>query len=190
MIVDSSANLVSLPTTKTSGYTVATPDVGVTNVNPIASPSAPARINQQRIIPAAVKQPAISNPLQVVKATPGSLILPDGTSAQFIFTLTSDQGNQLIAVPSVSFFIGGDNLNGAHWPGPIYGMGVMPTSVFNDDYFSDGVNVVTQAVIRNNSGDAQLVYCYCNWRLIFSQGSSAPVLTVVPRLPVGGRGGL
>lgn len=188
---DANSNTITLPTTKINGITISAPENTITNVNPLAqTPVNTGRTTQQQILPAVVKLPALSNQLQVVKSTPGSIYLPDQTSAHFIFTLNSDQDNFLMAVPSVSFFIGGDKDHGDHWPTPTLGEGLMPTSVFNDDYFSDGNDVVTQAIIRNNSGLTQLVWCYCNWRLVFNLGGINPVLTTVPPLPVGGRGGL
>lgn len=182
---DATDNVVSVTTTQLVPVSGA-----ITDTNPLDNMT-DSRINQQRLVSGAVKPAALStNLIQVVRGTPGSIYLPDGNSAQFLFTLSNNNNNLILAVPSVSFFIGGDNLTGAHWPGKQFGEGAMPTSVFNDDYFSDGNNTVTQAVIRNNSGSTQLVYCYCNWRVVINTGSQGDVLLTPPDVPVGGKGGI
>ncbi len=137
------------------------------------------RTNQQQVIPTAIKvrlmgdlfsnNPSSSAPGSAIKA---SGTIPNSSSGTFLFTLTDNAGRELIAVPDIAFYIG-DVTSDTQWPNASFGMGNMPTSVFNDWGETDNKNVVTRATIRNNSGAAQLIFCYCRFRIIANPGLSS-----------------
>lgn len=134
------------------------------------------RTNQQQVIPTAI-QPRLlgnlfsNNPTSSALGTAIKLSTPiaNSSSATFLFTFSDPQGREIIGVPDVAFYI--NNVSSDNqWPNGNFGMGNMPTSVFNDWGLSDNKNVVVRATIRNNTGGTQLVYCYCRLRIIVNPG--------------------
>lgn len=87
------------------------------------------------------------------------------TSTSFLFTVASNNGAPIIAIPDVAFFIGSFS-SSTQWPNPTYGMGNMPVAVFNDWGLTDNYNVVTRATIRNNTGLDQVVICIGRFRIV------------------------
>lgn len=134
------------------------------------------RANQQQILPSAVQTRLLGNLFSnnPTSSSLGTAIklstnLPNANSVSFKFTFKDPQGREIIGVPDVAFYIGTPDAAN-QWPNPTFGMGNMPTSVFNDWGLSDNKNVVVRATIRNNTGSAQLVYCYCRLRIIVNPG--------------------
>lgn len=136
------------------------------------------RINQQQVIPTSIKvrllgdlfsnNPESSAPGSAIKA---SATLPSSSSGTFLFTVTDNTGRELLAIPDIAFYINNTD-SASQWPNANFGMGNMPTSVFNDWGETNNFNVVTRATIRNNSGSAQLVYCYCRFRILANPGGN------------------
>lgn len=134
------------------------------------------RTNQQQVTPSAI-QPRLlgglfsNNPTSSALGTAIKLntIIPNSSSGSFKFQFSDPQGREIIGVPDVAFYIGSVD-SSTQWPNANFGMGNMPTSVFNDWGLTDNKNVVVRATIRNNSGADQLVYCYCRLRIIVNPG--------------------
>lgn len=135
------------------------------------------RTNQQQVFPAAI-QPRLlgslfsNNPVDETLGSAVKLVgtIPNNTSGSFKFTFSDPQGREIIGVPDVAFYINATD-GSSQWPNATYGMGNMPTSVFNDWGLTDNKNVVVRATIRNNTGAQQIVYCYCRLRIIINPGS-------------------
>lgn len=159
-----------------------TPDA-VASVDPFPL-SAPERTNQQKMLPTSVQTRLLgqlfsNNPSSSALGSGiyNSINLPTASSASFLFTVADNAGREVIAVPYVAFYIF-DTVTNAylHWPNTSFGMGNMPTSVFNDWGNDNQFNTVTRAVIRNNTGSTQLVQAVCRFRIITvitTQGGSS-----------------
>lgn len=137
------------------------------------------RTNQQSIIPLAAQPRNLGNLLSsepqgtaLGTSINNEIDLPILESANFTFTVASSDGSEIIAVPDVAFYIGQPG-SGSFWPNDIYGMGSMPAMVYNDWAQTDNLNVVTRAIIHNNTGYTQHVIAYCRWRIIANPGSTA-----------------
>lgn len=144
--------------------------------------SDPSRINQQRVLPAAIQTRLIgnlfsNNPSSDAQGSglQATTIIPNSSSASFIFTLTDNQGRELIAVPDIAFYVGDEVDPSFQWPNRDHGMGNMPATVFNDWGLTNNKNVVTRAIMRNNSGSDQNVICVCRFRIIANPGTSTGV---------------
>lgn len=136
------------------------------------------RTNQQQVLPTAIKNRLLANLFsnnpasdELGSAIKLSGVIPNNSSGSFRFTFSDPDGRELIGVPDVAFYINNVNSD-SQWPNAAFGMGNMPTSVFNDWGLTDNKNVVVRATIRNNTGASQLVFCYCRLRIIANPGST------------------
>lgn len=171
-IVSANNNLI---TTSNVQIIDTTPDA-ITNVDafPPNATVAPERTNQQKMLPTSVQTRLLgklfsNNPSSNALGSGiyNSINLPTASSASFLFTVADNAGREVIAVPYVAFYIFDTTSNSyLHWPNPSFGMGNMPTSVFNDWGNDNQFNTVTRAVIRNNTGSTQLVQAVCRFRII------------------------
>lgn len=164
--------------------TVVVPDY-VEDIDPFAPKGDPGRINQQQVLPSAIQTRLIGNLFSNNPSSdaPGSgihatLALPASSSGSFIFTISDNQGRELIAVPDVAFYIGEFINASTHWPNSSFGMGNMPIAVFNDWGLTNNKDVVTRAIIRNNTGAEQIVTCYCRFRIIANPSRSTGVSNI------------
>lgn len=175
---------MSLETAEDSNYinrkvTIDTYFPTVEDRDPLDNRGEPERINQQRVLPSAIQTRLLGDLFsnsppgnELGAGIRGTINVPNNASGTFRFQLDDSQGREIIAVPDISFFVGefptADNL----WPNSRFGMGNMPTSVFNSWAHTNNKNVVTQAVIRNNTGADQIVTCICRFRIIANPGAS------------------
>lgn len=174
MIISAKDNIEPIAVTKSQdamNYVEDTPTFPKTENQP--------RINQQQVIPTSIKVRLLgdlfsNNPSSSAlgSAIKASGIIPNSSSGTFLFILSDNAGRELIAVPDIAFYINNVTPD-TQWPNAAFGMGNMPTSVFNDWGQTDNKNVATRATIRNNSGSSQLVYCYCRFRIIANPGPSS-----------------
>lgn len=160
----------NLPVSK---VTISTPDA-VQNVDPLDGSTADmGRTNQQQVLPSAIQTRLIGNLFSnnpssdaLGSGIQGNAVVTNSTSTSFIFTLTDNQGRELIAVPDIAFYVGNQISSTTAWPNQSFGMGNMPIAIYNDWSLTNNKNVVTRAIIRNNSGADQNVFCVCRFRII------------------------
>lgn len=132
------------------------------------------RVNQQQLLPAAIKERLLGNIISgnPVSTEAGSgnastLTIPDASTGYVRNTLTDNFGRVLLAVPDISVYIGSISA-ATQWPSDSLsiGMGNMPLHVRNDWGRTDNVNVVNEIAIRNNTGSSQDVIVVLRWRII------------------------
>lgn len=169
-------------TADSSDFKVTSPEVvvptSIDNVDPLRDD--PRRVNQQQVLPSAIQTRLIGNlfsnnpasfaPNSGVRLTE---IIPNNSSGNFYFTLTDNQNRELIAVPDIAFYVGEVVGPDTLWPNASFGMGNMPMTVYNDWAITDNKNVVTHAIMRNNSGTDQEVTCVCRFRIIANPGTTS-----------------
>lgn len=157
------------PSPKVPGFNVHTPAYLAVSEK-IRSEVSDKRIGQLDIKPSAVTTRAVNNLVESSHSGLGagaaaSIVIPNGSSATFTFTLRDNQRRTILAVPDMSWFIDVVS-NITQWPNASFGMGNMPSLVWNDWGSTDNVGVVSKLIVRNNTGSDQFVIGVCRWRVI------------------------
>lgn len=134
------------------------------------------RVNQQQMLPAAIKQrllgEIIGSSTGTVKAgsgTSSTSTIPDATSASFLFTTTDNFNRVILVVPDVAIYVHATaaTVSSANqWPNATYGAGNMPVTVINDWGLTNNVNFVCRVVVRNNTGGSVNVIVVYRGRII------------------------
>lgn len=168
-----------------SNVQVVKPDYIQPNVN---QPDT-TRVIQQRIIPNAIQTSMIGN---LFSSNPGgttlgtanftSGIASNGTSTVVNFTVSDNQGRQLIAFPDVSVFTNATDPSqispDTQWPNNNFAGNNFPVFINPSNWGnSNQHDVVTTVVMRNNSGADVPFVIAVRWRIItFPQTSSNQIV--------------
>lgn len=157
------------PSTRKVDFNLHTP-ADTTLPAQIRSDLAGNRVGQNQLLPNSVDGQVVGNIIESSHAglgtgARGTVVIPDGSSGTFTFTLFDKLSRTILAVPDVSWYIGSVS-TATQWPNTTFGMGNMRSTVWNDFGTTDNVNVVTKLIVRNDTGSPQTVIGICRWRVI------------------------
>lgn len=151
-------------------------DMSVQDVPAFAEQGNTPRVNQQSLLPAAIKQRLLgeiigssTGSLSLGSGVYGSSTMPDATSASFLFTTTDSFNRVILVVPDVAIYVNATTATistADAWPNNSYGQGNVPVTVFNDWGLTNNVNYVCRVGIRNNSGGSINVIVVYRGRII------------------------
>lgn len=137
-----------------------------------------ARVNQQAILPTAVQTRFLSQLITGSNAQSNYIRTPAGRNFLTRFTVTNDQGQQVLAIPDTSVYIGIVDISNAtadnEWPRVGFDMHTFPISFNSSDWgFTNGINQVATVTGYNNTGSDQDVLIVTQWRVIVQPASTA-----------------
>lgn len=152
--------------------TVFKPDY-VENKDPLEErPNEPARVNQQQLLPTAAQARILG---QIITSSPKSnapgtgysvsITVPDQATRTVGWTITNNQGKQLIGEPDMSFFLN-DITSVNQYPNAIINMRTMPTAYWTDWGLTDNSNIVARQSLYNNTGSTITVVAVIRTRII------------------------
>lgn len=131
------------------------------------------RVNQQRILPSAVKSRSFG---AIIFGSPSSNALGSGVNSGVItisnatnrsvaITASDAFKRTLLVSPDIAIFIGSVT-SANQWPNSTYHMGNLPITIFNDWGLTNNVNTVTRVGIYNNTGSSRDVIIVYRARFI------------------------